>query len=84
MEGNNHQKMIHPEDFVAPTTSVHRRGIECAWVDAKEWYKRARGNRVYLQSHLNEASWSKLRSPETDQKRLFLAFMEYLRSACSG
>ena len=83
LEGYIHEKVNHSENFVAPGTGVHTQGIERAWVDAKVWYKRARGNRVYLQSHLDEAAWRKLRSSELNQKRLFLTFLEDLRATFS-
>ena len=62
MGGYNHHKVNQSENFVAPTAGVHTKWIECACVDAKEWYKRPCRNCVYLQSHLDKVAWRKLRS----------------------
>ena len=61
-----------------PDTGANTQGIERAWLDTKGWYKRSRWNRVYLQSHLDEASYSRIRTPETRSGTLFGAFLNYL------
>ncbi len=83
LDGYTHQKVNHSENFVDPETGVHTQGMERAWVDAKEWYKRARGNRKYLQSHVNEASRRKLRASDRDRGTLFAAFLNDLRDSFS-
>ena len=67
--------MNHSENFVDPVTGVHTQEIERTWIDAKGWYKRSRGNGVYLQNHLDEATYRRLRSPETRNGTLFGAFL---------
>ena len=83
LEGYVHGTVNHSECFVDRDTGVNTQKIERAWVDAKSWYKRARGNRMYLQSHLDEAAWRKLRSLERNDKRLFAAFLDDLRNTYS-
>ncbi len=56
LEGYTHQSVNHSENFVDLTTGVHTQGIELVWLEANSWYKRSRGNRTYLQSHLDEAA----------------------------
>ena len=65
MTGYMHHSVNHSENFADPDTGVHTQEIECAWLDAKGWYTRSRGNRVYLQSHLDETAYRRLSSPET-------------------
>ena len=75
MAGYVHQSVNHFENFIDPDTGAHTQGIERAWLDAKGWYKRSRGNKVYQQSHLDEAAYRRLRSPETRRGTLFGAFL---------
>ena len=79
LEGFSHRSVYHSKHFVDSVTGVHTQGIERARLDAKSWYKRARGNRVYLQSHLDEASWRKLRDPGQSDRLLFYTFLEDMR-----
>ena len=76
--GYVHQSLNHSENFVDPDTGAHTQGIERAWLDAKGWYKSYRGNKVYLQSHLDEAAYCSLRSPGTRNGTLFGAFLNYM------
>ena len=75
MAGYVHQSVNHSENFVDPDPGAHTQGIERAWLHAKGWYKRSRGNGVYLQSHLDEEAYRRLRSPETCNGTLFGAFL---------
>ena len=70
----------HSENFVDPNSGVNTQGIERAWLEAKEWYKRSRGSRKHLQSHLDEAAWRCLRSKEAKNGKLFSAFMDDMRA----
>ena len=83
MNGYIHGKVDHSENFMDPNTGVHTQGIERAWLDAKDWYKSARGNRKYLQSHLDKVSWRKLRAHHKHQNTLFAAFLQDLRNSFS-
>ncbi len=56
LDAYTHQTVNHSENYVDPNSGVHIQGIKRAWLDAKSWQKRARSNRTYLQSHLNEAA----------------------------
>ena len=69
-----HQSVYHSEIFVDPNTSTHTQGIERAWLDAKGRCKRARRNRVYLKSNLDEAACRRLRFPETCTGTLYGEF----------
>ena len=73
--GYVHQSVNHSENFLDPDTGAHTQGIEHSWLGAEVWYKRSRGNRVYLQSHLDEAAYNVLRPPETRSGTLFGAFL---------
>ena len=42
LEGYVHQKVNHSENFVDPQTGAHTQGMERAWLEAKDGYKRAR------------------------------------------
>ncbi len=79
LDGYTHQTGNQSKNYVNPNSRVHTLGIERAWLDAKSWYKRARGNRTYLQRHLNEAAWRKLRTKETRDGTLFSAFLNDLQ-----
>ena len=81
MNGYIHGNVNHSENFVDPNTGVHTQGLERAWLDAKDWYKSARGNMKYLQSHLDEVSWRKLRAHHKHQNTLFTAFLQDLRNS---
>ena len=73
--GYHHKTVNHSQNYVNPISKAHTQGIERAWIDAKSWYRRSRGNRQMLQSHLNEASWRKLRSRSAAAGTLFSTFI---------
>ena len=83
MERCNHQNVKHCKNFADLTMGLHTQGMKCPWLDTKEWYKYANGNRTYLQTNFDEAAWRKLRSGKTNQKYLDLAFLKKLRAAFS-
>lgn len=73
--GYVHQTVNHSKNYVDPETGAHTQGIERAWVDAKRWYKRAGGSRKFLQGHLDEAAWRKLRGIGNQNRTLLESFL---------
>ena len=61
-----HYTVCHKRNFVAPSTGFHTQAIERAWLDAKDWLKRARGAGPLLQSHLDENMWRKYQKSHPD------------------
>ncbi len=78
--GYIHTTVIHTENYVDLTTGSHTQEIEVVWNTVKAPYKRMRGNRTHLQSHLDEASWRLLRLANHNIENLFDAFIEDLRT----
>ncbi len=68
------------KNYVDSTTGSHTQEIEAVWNTIKASYKRMRGNRTHLQSHLDEASWRLLRLANHNMKNWFGAFIEDLRT----
>lgn len=80
-EGSRHETVCHKENYINPETGYHTQGVERAWSDAKAWLKRARYPSRYLQSHLDEIAWRKLRS--RTEGGLFIAFLSELKIHCT-
>ena len=57
-----HWSVNHSSNFVDPWTKFHTQAVERAWIEGKEWMRRARGPKATLQSHLDFLSWRLLRS----------------------
>ena len=79
-----HAKVNHKDNFVDPETGVNTQRIERAWRIAKCWYRRANGNRRYLQSHLDEAAYRKLRSSDSTGRTLFELLLNDIRVVLPG
>ena len=84
MDNFHHATVNHKENFVDPETGVNTQRIERAWRDAKAWYKRANGNLRYLQGHLDEAAYRKLRKADTTGQTLFQLFLQDMRRVLPG
>lgn len=77
--GYVHLTVNHSVNYVDPDTGAHTNDIEGAWNSIKAPYKRMRGNRKHLQSHLDEAAWRMFRSAATEPERLLDLFLEDVR-----
>lgn len=53
--------MTHSRNFVNPTTAFHTKNIDCAGVYGKAWFEHARGAGRFLQSHLDQRCWRRIR-----------------------
>ena len=71
-----HETANHKENYVDPVTKSMTQSMEHTWLDSKSWSKKSRGNRVYLQEHLDEIAWRRLRSLKKRNGALFQAFLE--------
>lgn len=69
--GFQHGTLNHKKYFVGPNTGAHTQSIERHWVDLKTWLQRARRPNHLIQSHLDEISYSELRS-NSELSREFL------------
>ena len=56
MEGYIYQKVNHSKKYVDHSTGANTKGIERAWLQAKDLHKRESGSRVYLRRNLGEAA----------------------------
>eukprot|EP00171_Calliarthron_tuberculosum_P022331 IDg22331t1 len=78
--GYVHSTVNHSENYVDPESGAHTNDIEGAWNIAKAPYKRMRGNRMHLQSHLDEAAWRMLRQEQISDGRLLNVFLDDVRA----
>ena len=63
-EGYHHETVNHSENYVNPVTGFNTQGVERSWVDAKAMLKKSRHPSNYLQSHLDEVAWRKMKEGE--------------------
>ena len=84
MESFHHATVNHKENFADPETGANTQRIERAMRDAKAWYKLANGNRRYLQGHLDEAAYRKLRRADTTGQNQFQLFLQDMRRVLPG
>ncbi len=54
--GFNHKTVIYETHYVDPITGIHTQAVERAWVEVRAWWRRTRGNRTHMQSHLDAMS----------------------------
>lgn len=75
-----HKTVCHKTNFVNPETRYHTQAIERAWIEVKQFLKRARYPTEELQSHLDEVSW---KMPRRDHPGvLFAAFIRDIGDCC--
>ena len=74
-----HKTVNHSTNFVDPISGAHTQGVERAWIEAKMWLKRSRGNRTLLQSHLDEAAWRILHKEDEQKGEIFEALLSDIK-----
>ena len=67
--GYMHKTVKHEDHLVDPVTGVHTQEIKLLW------WKRSRGNKKLLQSHLYFISWLALHREKRGSIELFHAFL---------
>ena len=72
--GYKHKTVIHKENFVDPASGAHTQEIERWWVEVRAWWKRARGNKKMLQTHLDFMSWMAHHNEKKGSMELFHQF----------
>ena len=77
-----HETVNHSQHFVDPDPGCHTQRIERPWIECKAWWHETRGNKQLLRSHLEEASWGRLRSNERSSGDLFEVFLHDMALVC--
>ena len=73
--GYQPQTVDHLKNYVDPYTQAHIQAVERSWIEAKEMYRRIRGNRRMLQSHLDEIAYRKLRRDSIKDGTILQVFL---------
>ena len=52
-----HSVVIHVNNYENISTGARIQGVERSWIEVRAWWRRSRGNRVNLQSHVDSIFW---------------------------